>query len=71
MTDTALPGDRMRPARGIARRLLVTLSMMVLAGLACAPIAYVLWPQAKPVSPDAPGVRAGAHACAHVRRQNS
>jgi len=56
MTDTALSGGRQRPAHGTARRLLVPLSMLVLAGIACAPIAYMLWPQAKPVSPDAPSL---------------
>ena len=55
MTDYALPAGR-RPARGIARRLLVPLSMLAVAGLACAPIAYMVWPQAKPVSPDAPSL---------------
>ncbi len=56
MTDYALPAGRPRPARGIARRLLAPLSMLAVAGLACAPIAYMVWPQAKPVSPDAPSL---------------
>ena len=56
MTDYALAAGRHRLAGGIARRALVWLSILTMVGLAGAPIAYMLWPQAKPVSPDAPSV---------------
>jgi hypothetical protein len=56
MTDHALGarGHRLAP-RGI-RRALVPLAIMAMAGLAGAPIAYMLWPQPKPVAPDAPSL---------------
>ena len=56
MTDHALGGRRRRPAHGLARRVLVPLSILAVAGLAGAPIAYMLWPQPKPVAPDAPSL---------------
>ena len=56
MTDYALAAGRHRLAGGIARRALVWLSILAMVGLAGAPIAYMLWPQAKPVSPDAPSL---------------
>ena len=56
MTDYALAAGRHRHSGGFARRALVWLSILAMAGLAGAPIAYMLWPQAKPVSPDAPSV---------------
>ena len=55
MTDYALPPDgTATPA--VARRALVWLSILAMVGLAGAPIAYMLWPQAKPVAPDAPSL---------------
>ena len=56
MTDYALAAGRPGPRRGIARRLLVALSLLAMVGLASAPIAYMLWPQPKPVAPDAPSL---------------
>jgi hypothetical protein len=56
MTDHALGSRRHRPAQGIARRVLVTLSILAVAALAGAPIAYMLWPQPKPVALDAPSL---------------
>jgi hypothetical protein len=56
MTDHALGSRRQGVAHGIARRLLVPLSILAAAGLAGAPIAYMLWPQPKPVAPDAPSL---------------
>jgi hypothetical protein len=56
MTDHALGSRRHRAARGLARRILVPLSILAAAGLAGAPIAYMLWPQPKPVAPDAPSL---------------
>ncbi|HYI30025.1 MAG TPA: hypothetical protein VD863_19480, partial [Bradyrhizobium sp.] len=54
MTDYALGAGRQ--TRGAARRLLVPLSILAMVGLAGAPIAYMLWPQAQPVAPDAPSL---------------
>jgi hypothetical protein len=54
MTDYALAAGRHRP--GVARRILVALSILLMVGLASAPIAYMLWPQPKPVAPDAPSL---------------
>ena len=56
MTDYALAAGQHRHSRGIVRRVLVWLSILAMVGLAGAPIAYMLWPQAKPVSPDAPSL---------------
>lgn len=56
MTDTAISAGRPRRARGAARRGLAWLSMAALAALAGAPVAYMLWPQVKPVTPDAPSL---------------
>ncbi len=56
MTDYAMAAGRPRHRRGAARRVLVPLAMVVLAALAGAPIAYMLWPQAKPVGADAPSL---------------
>jgi hypothetical protein len=56
MTDHALGarGHRLAP-RGI-RRALVPLAIMAMAGLAGAPIAYMLWPQPRAAAPDAPSL---------------
>ena len=56
MTDYALGANRHRPARRGIRRVVVPLVMVVMASLAGAPIAYMLWPQPKPVAPDAPSL---------------
>jgi hypothetical protein len=56
MTDYALHTGRHGHSGGFARRVLVWLSILAAVGLAGAPIAYMLWPQAKPVSPDAPSL---------------
>jgi hypothetical protein len=56
MTDHALGGRRRRPGQSIARRVLVLLSILAVAALAGAPIAYMLWPQPKPVALDAPSL---------------
>src|SRR5687768_6716152 len=50
----AIGGRRGRSGR-LGRMLVVVLGLGV-AGLACAPIAYMLWPQPKAISPDAPSV---------------
>lgn len=56
MTDYALRTGRPLPRRGLARRVLVLLSILAVVALAGAPIAYMLWPQPKPVAPDAPSL---------------
>ena len=56
MTDYALSAGRHRHSGGFVRRVLVWLSILAATGLAGAPIAYMLWPQAKPASPDAPSL---------------
>ena len=56
MTDYALAAGQHRHSRGIVRRTLVWLSILAMVALAGAPIAYMLWPQAKPVAPDAPSL---------------
>ena len=56
MTDYALTSGRQGLSRGIVRRALVLLAILAAVGLAGAPIAYMLWPQAKPVSADAPSL---------------
>ena len=58
MTDTAIPTGRHRrpPHRGIARMILVPMCALAALALAGGPIAYMLWPQAKPVAPDAPSL---------------
>jgi hypothetical protein len=47
---------RRRKGSGLLGRLLVVTLAMIVAGLAGAPIAYMLWPAAAPISPDAPSV---------------
>ena len=57
MVDAATMGRRGRRRHsGKLHRLLVVLLGMVTVGLAGAPVAYMLWPQPQPVSPDAPSV---------------
>ena len=56
MTDYALGTGRRRHARSSVRRVLVPLSIALLAALAGAPVAYMLWPQTQPASPDAPSL---------------
>lgn len=58
MTDYVIPTERhrRRPHRGASRCLLVLISVLAALGLAGGPIAYMLWPQAKPVAPDAPSL---------------
>ena len=57
MVDTATMGRHGRRRHGgKLHRLLVVLLGMVTVGLAGAPVAYMLWPQPQPVSPDAPSV---------------
>jgi hypothetical protein len=56
MTDYALPTGCRRQSGGFARRALVWLAILSAVALAGAPIAYMLWPQAKPVSLDAPSL---------------
>lgn len=59
MTDYALPsGRRRRRSRppGVARRLLVSISVLAVIALAGAPIAYILWPAPRAVPPDAPSL---------------
>lgn len=59
MTDYALPsGRRRRRIRppGVARRLLVSISVLAVIALAGAPIAYILWPAPRAVPPDAPSL---------------
>ena len=56
MTDYALPAGRRPLHRSMARRVVMWLSILAMLGLAGAPIAYMLWPQLKPVSPDAPSL---------------
>lgn len=47
---------RRRSSSGILGRILVVLLGMLVAGLAGAPMAYMLWPRARPVAPDAPSL---------------
>jgi hypothetical protein len=56
MADYALHTGQHGHAGGFARRALVGLSILAAVSLAGAPIAYMLWPQAKPVSPGAPSL---------------
>ncbi len=56
MTDYALHAGRHGRSGAFARWALVWLSILAAVGLAGAPIAYMLWPQATPVSPDAPSL---------------
>jgi hypothetical protein len=60
MTDYALPsGRRRRPHHaqpGLGRRILVSLAVVAVIGLAGAPVAYILWPQPRAVPPDAPSL---------------
>lgn len=56
MTDYALGGRSRKRGHGAARRLLVPLTILAAGALAGAPIAYMLWPQARPVALDAPSL---------------
>ena len=56
MTDFALEPGRHSLQRGLARRLLLGLSILATIVLAGAPIVYMIWPQAKSVAPDAPSL---------------
>jgi hypothetical protein len=56
MTDYALAAGRPQPPRSLIRRVVVALSILAAMGLAGAPIAYMLWPQPRPVAPDAPSL---------------
>lgn len=56
MTDFALEPGRHSLQRGLARRLLLGLSILATIVLAGGPIVYMLWPQAKSVAPDAPSL---------------
>jgi hypothetical protein len=47
---------RNRRRGGMLARLLVVPLGMIVAGLAAAPVAYMLWPQGAPIAPDAPSV---------------
>jgi hypothetical protein len=47
---------RRRQRPGWLGRVLVIMMGVLAAGLACAPIAYMLWPQPKPISADAPSL---------------
>jgi len=47
---------RRRRGGGLFARLLMVLFGMTMAGLASAPVVWMLWPQPKPVAPDAPSL---------------
>jgi hypothetical protein len=47
---------RRRRRSGWLGRVLVAMLGMTVAGMACAPIAYILWPQPSAISPDAPSL---------------
>jgi hypothetical protein len=49
-------GRRRKQHSGLLARLLVVMLGMAAAGLAGAPVAYMLWPQPKAISPDAPSL---------------
>jgi hypothetical protein len=52
----ATMGRRRKQQSGLLARLLVVALGLVAAGLAGAPVAYMLWPQPKAISPDAPSL---------------
>jgi hypothetical protein len=54
MTDYALAASR--DGSSLARRMLVGLLVLLMVGLAGAPMAYILWPQAKTGAADAPSL---------------
>jgi hypothetical protein len=47
---------RQRRRGGLLARLLMVLLGLAMAGLAGAPVAWMLWPQPKPIAPDAPSL---------------
>ena len=54
MTDYTLPAGRRRVHRSVGRCVLTLMLIVGAVGFASAPIAYMLWPQPKPVAVDAP-----------------
>ena len=56
MAYAATAGRRRRKGSGLIGRILVVLLGMIVAGLAAAPVAYMLWPAPVPISPDAPSL---------------
>lgn len=55
MAYTGTIGRSRRPKAALTRLLVVPLGAVALA-LVCAPIAYMVWPQASAIAPDAPSV---------------
>src|ERR1051325_5935616 len=49
-------GRRRGKSTGLLGRILVVLAAMIVAGLAAAPAAYMLWPVGTPLAPDAPSL---------------
>ena len=56
MAYAATVGRRRRKGFGLIGRILMVLLGMIVAGLAAAPVAYMLWPAPVQVSPDAPSL---------------
>jgi len=56
MAYAATLGRRRSRRGGLLGRILITLAGMIVAGLAAAPAAYMLWPVAAPLAPDAPSM---------------
>ena len=56
MAYAATLGRRRKKSTGLVGRILVVLAAMIVAGLAAAPAAYMLWPVGTPLAPDAPSL---------------
>jgi len=56
MAYAATLGRRRRKSGGLIGRILVMFAGLVAAGLAAAPVAYMLWPVGAPLTPDAPSI---------------
>ena len=56
MAYAATLGRRRKKSTGLVGRILVVLAAMIVAGLAAAPAAYMLWPVGTPLASDAPSL---------------
>ena len=56
MAYAATLGRRRKKSGGLIGRILVMFAGLIAAGLAAAPVAYMLWPVGAPLAPDAPSI---------------